>query len=43
MKVSTLKHLARERGLRQYSRLRKSELIELIKTLLLRQNIRKPS
>ena len=31
MKVSTLKNLARERGLRQYSRLRKSELIELIK------------
>ena len=31
MKVSTLKNLARERGLRRYSRLRKSELIELIK------------
>ena len=28
MKVSTLKNLARERGLRGYSRLRKSELIE---------------
>ena len=34
MKVSTLKNLARERGLRQYSRLRKSELIELIKNPL---------
>ena len=32
MKVSTLKNLARERGLRRYSRLRKSELIEQIKT-----------
>ena len=31
MKVSTLKNLARERGLRRYSRLRKSELIEQIK------------
>ena len=43
MKVSTLKNLAKERGLRQYYRLRKSELIELIKNLLLRQNTRKPS
>ena len=31
MKVSTLKNIARERGLRRYSKLRKSELIELIK------------
>ena len=31
MRVSTLKNLARERGLRGYSRLRKSELIEQIK------------
>ena len=31
MKVSTLKNLARERGIRGYSRLRKSELIEKIK------------
>ena len=29
MKVSTLKNLARERGLRRHSKLRKSELIEL--------------
>ena len=31
MNVSTLKHLARERGLHGYSKLRKSELIEQIK------------
>ena len=31
MNVSTLKNLARERGLRGYSRLRKSELTEQIK------------
>ena len=30
MKISTLKNLARERGLRRYSRLRKPKLIELI-------------
>ena len=31
MKFSTLKNLARERGLRRYSKHRKSELTELIK------------
>ena len=31
MRVSTLKNLARKRGLRGYSRLRKSELIERIR------------
>ena len=31
MIVSTLKHLARERGLRGYSRLRKAELIEQLR------------
>ena len=31
MKFSTLKNLARERGLRRYSRLRKSELIERVR------------
>ena len=39
MNVSTLKNLARERGLRGYSRLRKSQLIQRLRAPILDQDI----
>ena len=43
MIVSTLKNLARERGLRGYSRLRKAELIEQLRNPTSLEYKREPS